>query len=290
MKRYHPSAMKPGRASQTAVLVCMGRAIANGASPVTGFADPTAFTLLPDEARVRVERFRAGTAPRGVGEHLVHAYLARQAKVMVARTLAIDEAVRAAGSPQVVILGAGLDGRAWRMPELRDAVVFEVDHPDSQRDKRARAAALSQCAREIRFVPVDFTRDALEPALAAAGHDSARPTTWIWEGVIMYLSKAEAEATLAVIARRSAHGSHLVLLYHSPALMLRVVGLITRRLGEPLRSSFTIDAMRTLLAKYGFTVVRDDDVSAIGTALGDDEIAQAARVAKHLRIVSAERS
>ena len=84
-------------------------------------------------------------------------------KMMVARTVAIDEAVRDAASPQVVILGAGLDGRAWRMSELADVTVFEVDHPDSQREKRARAAPLKQAARDVRFVPVDFTRDRFEP-------------------------------------------------------------------------------------------------------------------------------
>ena len=134
--------------------------------------------------------------------------------MMVPRTIAIDEArARRAASPQVVILGAGLDGRAWRMPELRDVTVFEVDHPDSQREKQARAAALPRIAREVRFVPVDFTHDRLDDALAAAGHDPARPTTWIWEGVVMYLERADIEATLRVIQRRSAPGSHLVVLY-----------------------------------------------------------------------------
>ncbi len=39
-------------------------------------------------------------------------------------------------TPQVVILGAGLDTRAWRMPGLDGVTVFEVDHPDTQRRKR----------------------------------------------------------------------------------------------------------------------------------------------------------
>ena len=60
---------------------------------------------------------------------------------MTVRSLAIDDAIAAAKNPQLVIQGAGLDGRAFRMPELRDKVVFEVDHPDSQRDKRARYVA-----------------------------------------------------------------------------------------------------------------------------------------------------
>jgi len=279
--------MKPGRASQTAVLVCMARAASHGATPVARFTDPTALTLLPADARARVERFRAGVEPKGLRGRVADTFLDRRAKMMVVRTVAIDDAVRAVLSPQLVILGAGLDGRAWRMHELRDAVVFEVDHPDSQRDKRARVGALTQAARKVRFVPVDFERDDLDGALTAAGHDPARPTTWIWEGVVMYLALADIESTLAVIARRSAAQSRLIVAYHSPALMLRLVGVVVRRLGEPLRSAFTADAMRALLAKHGFGVVQDEDLPTLGAALGS-EIGRATRVLKHLRIATAD--
>ena len=217
--------MKPGRESQTAVLVAAARAAAHGRTAGVDFQDPTALALLPEEARRRVEDFRAGVAPKDQRARLAHAFLDRRAKMMVARTIAIDEAVRAAASPQLVILGAGLDGRAWRMPELRDVTVFEVDHPDSQREKQARAAALQRIAREVRFVPVDFARDRLDDALAAAGHDPARPTTWVWEGVVMYLERADIEATLAVIQRRSAPGSQLVVMYLGRSLLLPVIAL-----------------------------------------------------------------
>jgi methyltransferase (TIGR00027 family) len=280
--------MKPGSGSQTAVLVCMARAAAHGATPVARFADPTALALLPDEARARVERFRAGAVRKGLRGRFAHEFLDRRAKMMVVRTVAIDDAVRAAASPQVVILGAGLDGRAWRMPELKDVVVFEVDHPDSQRDKRARVGALTQVSRDIRFVPVDFARDNLDDALEAAGHDPGRPTTWIWEGVVMYLTRPDVEATLAVVERRSAAGGRLIIAYHSPALMLRFVGVIVRRLGEPLRSTFTADAMRALLAKHGFGVVRDEDLPSVAATLSPD-VATATRVVKHLRIATADR-
>jgi methyltransferase (TIGR00027 family) len=279
--------MKPGQGSKTAVLVCMGRAIAHGRTAAR-FADPTALALLPDDARARVERIRAGTAPVSLRARLEHAYLGRQSQMMVARTVAIDDAVREAASPQLVILGAGLDGRAWRMPELCDVVVFEVDHPDSQRDKRARVGALPEGARDVRFIPVDFSRDSLDEALAKAGHDPARKTTWIWEGVVMYLTQADVEATLAVIARRSAAGSRLVIAYHSPALVLRVLGLLVRRVGEPLKSAFTAEEMRALLHRYGFEVVRDEDVHRIGTTLSE-ETGRATRPIRHLRIVTADR-
>ena len=280
--------MKPGQASQTAVIVCMGRAAAHGTTSVARFSDPTASALLPAEARARVERFRAGVAEGGIRGKLARTFLDRRAKMMVTRTVAIDDAVRAVASPQVVILGAGLDGRAWRMPELRDAIVFEVDHPDSQRDKQTRITTLTQTAREVRFVPVDFVRDKLDDALAAAGHDTTRPTTWIWEGVVMYLTPAEVESSLAVIARRSAPASRLIIAYFCPALILHLLGFIVRRVGEPLRSTFTVDAMRALLAKHGFTVVRDEGLPAIGAALGGD-VAQPMKGMKHMHIVTAER-
>jgi len=279
--------MKPGQASQTAVLVCMGRAAAHDMPWANGFADPTALALLPDSARERVERYRAGIVPRGRAR-IGHNYIDRQSRIMVARTMAIDAAIREAAAPQVVILGAGLDGRAWRMAELRDATVFEVDHPDSQRAKRKRVDALEQRAREVRFVAVDFSRDDLDAALAAAGHDATRATTWIWEGVVMYLTQAEIEASLAVIRRRSASGSRLVIVYHAPALILAVVGLVVRRLGEPLRSAFKPGAMRALLASYGFRTVRDEDIPTIGAQLSAD-VARKARVARHLRVVTADR-
>jgi methyltransferase (TIGR00027 family) len=271
------------------VLVTVGRAIAHGAPWAGRFSDPTARARQPDEARARVDRFWAGPPPKGLRAAFEHGYLDRQSKMMVARTVAIDDAVRAAAAPQLVILGAGLDGRAWRMAELRDAVVFEVDHPDSQRDKRARVSALAQAAREVRFVAVDFARDDLDAALSAAGHDPARPTTWIWEGVVMYLARADIEATLAVVARRSAPGSRLVVLYHSPAPLLLIVGAVVRGLGEPLRSVFTAATMRDLLRRHGFEVVRDEGMPALGAA-ESDEIGRATRIMKHLRVATADRA
>jgi methyltransferase (TIGR00027 family) len=280
--------MKPGHASRTAVLVAMGRAAAHDRTTVTRFSDPTALALLPDDARTQVEWFRRGIPPTTLRARLAWGYLERQSHLMVARTVAIDDAVRAAALPQLVILGAGLDGRAWRIPELREVVVFEVDHPDTQREKRGRVSALLQAAREVRFVPVDFTRDDLDQALAAAGHDATRPTTWLWEGVVMYLTRAEIAATLAVIARRSAAESRLIIAYHRPALMLFLVGWMVRRVGEPLRTALSPGAMRALLERYGFAVVRDQGLPEIGAALSS-EVGRATRIMKHLRIVTATR-
>jgi len=276
--------VKPGTESQTAVMVAAARAAAHGKTPLAAFADPAALTLLPADARQRVERYLEGIPPKGLGERLQRSMLEGRIKMMVPRTVALDEAIRAAASRQLVILGAGLDGRAWRMPELADTIVFEVDHPDSQRRKRERAAALKLAARDLRFVPVDFTRDRLEDALAAAGHDPAQSTTWLWEGVVMYLERADIEATLRVVQARSARGSRLAILYTSPSLLRKAVGLVLGLIGEPFRSAFSAGQMRSLIEGFGFSVLHDDDLASIATRLATDP----SRLFKDVRLVSAE--
>lgn len=263
--------------------------MAHGVLAPGRFDDPTALVLLPDDAQRELAKLRSGAPPRSFRERLRREYLQTQSMMMVARTVAIDDAIRAARSDQVVILGAGLDGRAWRMPELSKVSVFEVDHPDSQRDKRQRAEKLAPVSCDIRFVPVDFERDGLDAALAASGHDETRTTTWVWEGVVMYLSLRDIEATLEVLKRRSAAGSRLIIAYHVPALILKVVGLLLKRVGEPLRSAFRPEQMRALLSRFGFEVLSDQSLPTIGQTLSP-EIGKAAARVKHMHVVSAERT
>src|SRR5436190_19616518 len=106
--------MKSGIASETAAIVCMGRAIAHGRT-VVDFSDPTAMALLSSEQQSEVERIRQGPSPKGWRARFRYEHLMSESQLMVARTVAIDREVRDAALPQVVILGAGLDGRAWRM-------------------------------------------------------------------------------------------------------------------------------------------------------------------------------
>jgi len=266
----------------------MGRAVAHINPPFAGFSDPTALSLLPESARIRVARALAPTRPKGLRANVDRGYLLKQSAIMALRTAAIDDAVRHAAARQVVILGAGLDGRAWRLPELSASVVFEVDHPDTQRDKQARVGALTPTAREVRFLAVDFARDSLEEALAKAGHDANEPTMWVWEGVVMYLTPADVEATLSVIERRSAPKSVLSITYSAPTAMRHVVGLIVRLIGEPFRSAYTAPQMAELLRRHSFHPLEDVDLPALGARRSAD-LARTATAALHLRIVTAER-
>ncbi|MFD9589198.1 class I SAM-dependent methyltransferase [Streptomyces sp. NPDC059980] len=259
--------MSERAASRTAVLVCQGRAAADGRAGTARFADPVAVRLLRAEERTAVEQVRANTPPTGWRERTAYESVRACAEVVVPRTVAIDEALRAHVGDQLVILGAGLDTRAWRLSELARTDVWEVDHPASQRDKQDRLPAeQAAVARSVRFTPVDFALDDLGTALDDAGHDPSAPTTWLWEGVVPYLTRDEVRATVAALAARTAPGSALVVNYQSPSTRAAAGRLLTRFLGssitsgEPWRSLWRPEQLATLLDEYGLSVVSDDNL------------------------------
>jgi methyltransferase (TIGR00027 family) len=251
------------RPSQTAALVAWFRALANaGITQVPRFGDPTAEKLLPPRWARLLERAKD---PRSL---LLRRAARPGADLLALRTLAIDEPVRQAiarGVRQLVIVGAGLDGRAFRLPELAEVDVYEVDHPATQALKRERAAPLAPMAKALTYVPVDFERDSLDAALATAGHRSDVATAWIWEGVVMYLTDASFRTTLGILARRSASGSTLIVQYNTPTENLRpgsrLGALLFRTLlglwSEPQIGLRTPEQMTAALSAVGFEVQLD---------------------------------
>jgi methyltransferase (TIGR00027 family) len=255
--------------------------VADGRLAADRFTDPTAMMFLrPDERRV-VDQVRAGNAPSKWQERVSFELVQACGEIMAARTVAIDDALREQLTPQLVILGAGLDGRAWRMSELAEVAVFEIDHPSSQRDKLDRLATVGgppSLTGSLRFVPVDFSRDDLDTSLGSAGHHQTAATTWIWEGVVPYLTREEVTTTMGLIRQRSAPGSRLVVSYQVPGLTaglgrlaLQVVTKLARRpnplTGEPHRSTWTPTDMGQLLHNNGFTVSQDNDLFSLAELL-----------------------
>ena len=254
--------MKADRASRTAHFVTLGRAMADaGLSHIPGFRDPTARVFLSENAKLNLAKtetaFREG--PTGIRTEMART----MADMIALRTAAIDDAVRdaiASGAKQLVIVGAGYDGRAWRMPELTGVRVFEVDHPATQSEKRARAQELPSAHGIVSFVPMNFELESLDTALDRAGHDRSLPTCWIWEGVVMYLRRDVMRATLADIARRSAPGSTLIVNYHTTHRRF-FARLIFRLIGEPQISAWSPEEMAADLRAAGF-MVREDSAMA----------------------------
>lgn len=186
-----------------------------------------------------------------------------------ARTRFIDavlERALADGIGQVVILGAGLDSRAWRFGARRPAAVFfEVDRPAAVAEKRRRVArALAGRAANVRFVAQDFDEGTLARALPAAGWDAARRTLFIVEGVTMYVSAAGNDDTFEFIGTRAARGSRVVFDY----LWRRVAQRDTAGLyaassaaagvasaGEPFVSGWTPEDVPVFVTRHGLEVI-----------------------------------
>jgi len=114
---------------------------------------------------------------------------------------------------QIVILGAGLDSRAYR-DELSNAKVFEVDHPATQSNKTKRVTKIfGKLPDRITYVPIDFDRETLDK-LFSYGFDKTAKTLFIWEGVTPYVTAEAVDATLAWIQANSARTSAIVFDYH----------------------------------------------------------------------------
>jgi methyltransferase (TIGR00027 family) len=132
------------------------------------------------------------------------------------RTRYLDDAARAAvrrGVTHVVLLGAGFDTRALRMPELGPPVqVIEVDHSEQIANKKARLASADvTLPRGLTHVPVDLAQTgALALGLAGAGLSAPARTLWICEGLFGYLSLPVIEGLARTVAAVSAPGSLLI--------------------------------------------------------------------------------
>ena len=133
----------------------------------------------------------------------------------IARTRLIDDWASdevAAGAQQVLILGAGFDSRAWRLPAFRDLPVFEVDHPATSAVKRKQIEELGASTSRVTFVPIDFDLERLSDTLLSAGFQADRRTLVIWEGVTNYLTAEAVDSTLRWVGAL-AEGSRLIFTY-----------------------------------------------------------------------------
>jgi methyltransferase (TIGR00027 family) len=187
---------------------------------------------------------------------------------VVARTRLIDDAIEAslgAHTEQLVILGAGFDSRAYRLPALSSITVFEVDHPDTQTTKReALARALSALPPHVRFVGTDFNQRDLEAAMLAAGYRESARTFFLWEGVTNYLTEAAVDTTLRWCSRASS-GSLLLFTYIHLDVLRRPSAFVgTERLfaslakvGETLTFGMEPSKVPEFLATRGLSLESD---------------------------------
>ena len=166
------------------------------------FADPLAASFVRAAGSSR----RRPDGPEGRHRHV------SLAAWITVRTRFLDDLVLdacARGCRQVVILGAGLDARAFRLGWPDKLRVFEIDLPQVLEFKEQVVQAEGwrpSCERIT--VPVDLSEDWSRP-LGDAGFDAGTPVTWLAEGLLAYLSPRAGDSLVVRAAELSVRGSRL---------------------------------------------------------------------------------
>ena len=246
-------------------MVCAYRARASR-WPRPLFLDPWADPLAGSDGHEIARRYDLRFPQMELWIALRVAYLDRMVGLAVDRL----------STRQVVVLGAGYDTRAARLPRAGVAF-FEVDHPATQAEKRERLAGLDGYPVDAAtYVACNFEREDPIEQLASAGFDRREPAIVIWEGVVSYLSEAAVRATATRVAtgldprsllafdflgKNSIDGTRL-------AVSDQEARAYFGELGEPIQ--FGSDDVLPMLYDCGFRWVRVVDFNELALDLLDD--------------------
>jgi methyltransferase (TIGR00027 family) len=195
---------------------------------------------------------------------------------LAARTRFFDHAVVdavARGCAQVVVAGAGYDGRSLRY--ATSAVRwFELDHPATLADKSARVSRLGLVSTAAP-VGVDFSVDDVGAALLAAGHDAQLPSLMICEGVSPYLDRSVIVRLLESLRNRAAAESQLAMDFSlepetddARAARARLRALV-EAYGEPFRLEVPRAGLADLLGGAGWRVQEAVDPAGVEMTASD---------------------
>ena len=155
------------------------------------FDDPWADLLAGESGRAQLR-----ASERVSGEN----------RFLPVRTRFFDDVIADASSwaDQLVLLGAGLDTRAYRLGLPARMSVYELDRPDLLAAKQSALDLVGACAVCVRHVVgVDLEAD-WSGALLGEGFDPRLPTTWVAEGLVYYLGPLAVERLLVRAAGLSA--------------------------------------------------------------------------------------
>jgi methyltransferase (TIGR00027 family) len=180
---------------------------------------------------------------------------------IVVRTRFWDEALLRAqddGVTQVVILAAGMDARAYRLPLHSGTTVYEVDQPQVIETKDERLGSEQPRCRRV-AVGVDLADD-WPKILISQGFTSSSRTVWLIEGLLQYIDPSDVDRLFARVDALSAPGS--VLLYDVVGKMLLAAPFLRstlefmRKLGAPW--TFGSDMPAALVEDRGWTAAVTD--------------------------------
>jgi methyltransferase (TIGR00027 family) len=258
------------RTSRSAEHVALFRALESARRQRRIFDDPYAVKFLPDRYRLVAWLARVPRVGQRVERYIDEHWPAGPRASAVVRTRLIDDLIGDAltdGARQALLLGAGYDSRAYRIPSMAAARVFEVDHPATQATKRRliRAHVHPDRRAHVTFVPVDLVNDDLGGALRQAGFAWLERTVVVWEGVTNYLTAPAVDATLRHLAGMTASGSRVIFTYIDRAALDGTGGFsgveewhaVVRQQGEPWTFGFDPAELPGYLADRGMRLALD---------------------------------
>jgi len=124
----------------------------------------------------------------------------------VTRTKFIDDVIANFVGKQIVILGAGMDTRAWRLPKLHGVTVYEIDFPELFELKRERLGDVKPLCT-YRQIGTDLTERRWDKSLKKRGFNQREPSLFIVEDIFMYLDEEEVDYIIERISELSWPGS-----------------------------------------------------------------------------------
>ena len=269
--------MREATPSSTALVVSLMRAVHTRTAPLPLINDPWGDQLIPESmiALIGQSLFADSGADRDAAapvdvDAVLRASPANANVVLRSRYTedALQDAV-ARGVSQYVLIGAGMDSYALRVPAGAEHVrIFEVDHPATQAFKKQRIAECGiSLPDSVHFLAADLSERALGSVLQDSPFDSSQPTFFSLLGVTMYLSAEANRATMHEIATCGAPGSELVFTYIDQSMFSAPVtvenasfkdmqGQVSSQ-GEPFVSGFDPSSLGRNLESVGLHLEED---------------------------------
>lgn len=191
--------------SKTALFAALRRTIANKEYNNEKFGpDYLAEIFLPAHYRffLRFDKVKKNTKKKLAG------FMPGLTEYIIARTAFFDGLFTNSVKdkiPQIVLLGAGYDSRAYRFAKLiSNTRIFELDAiPTQNRKIKCLKAAHINIPIEIQYVSINFMNESLSNVLEKAGYKNQERTLFLWEGVSYYLDLDSVKETLNYISRSS---------------------------------------------------------------------------------------
>lgn len=266
--------------SATANLCAYARAYHSNFAETKIFDDYLAYEFMGEEEYKNIEeliqqefRYKQNNPRNNFEEKEVYSLLRKYSAIPLSRIAyaegKLKEFAEEHGVCQYVICGSGMDTFSFRN-ENPNIIVFELDHPDTQRYKLQRIEELQwDMPVNVHFVPIDFSKDDMKRVLMESGYNPAIPTFFSILGVTYYLRLSVFDNTLENITKLSEVGSKIVFDYPNGSDFnerrsdsVKQLTQLTADLGEPMNEGYSLKDLEEVLKKHGFILeehmVRED--------------------------------